>query len=386
MATIGVEKNALAETTDGEEVAELRSHTGTEDDCGIDDEGESEGDPNDAEEQKIKAAIKNGLGGRSAIGQQFARSKTGGLDEKYKKCSDRKQKRNFRIDWARTQLETVRRSKNKSETLTNEKAKGGKYMTEKQIVWEEHDAAEAKRYVEVAKAKGGKWVLYDKSMDRELYWYVQQSRGATYKNEWGLSEEQCTEGPRDKFFGCMEGSPPPSPSPVPKPTPSPKPSPQPPSFIPTGKSKEATSLQVALNGAFKTRDLFEKASAKATALHNQILVDKKWEWANNHKMLSNFLAAKQKCEQEHVELTRDLLSVADAASFKKTRKMDPANLETNFKAFSTDFDVIVKNVNKEMAYLRYMFDARLAADAQWGKKSKGACNRKQPNAKKQKTE
>ncbi len=131
-------------------------------------------DDDDEELKAIKDWANSGANLRSKLGVQFQRDDLGSRDPEY--VGSIKDKRAFRENWARLQLQNVLRSKTKLERLDNKKKEGGKFLSWKQLLAEEKDdVAAASLYAKECRRRGAPWirVLIFGQLKREEFWYSQ---------------------------------------------------------------------------------------------------------------------------------------------------------------------------------------------------------------------
>ena len=84
---------------------------------------------------KLAVTKKKNVPARGPLGLRFNRDPNGGKSPHY--VGNRAQKAQFRLDWAKSIFEDMKRTKTRTESLTNTDGEGGKYLSRKQVTHEE---------------------------------------------------------------------------------------------------------------------------------------------------------------------------------------------------------------------------------------------------------
>ena len=317
---------------------------------------------NDALEQKVPL--------RSAAGLRFARSETGGKSILYK--GSRSEKEQFRVDWAKSQLDRVARSKEKVTSLTNTSLEGGTYMTLRQIVDAEKDETSALAWVAMCEARGGEYVLGSEHViGRVTYWYKQTQRFSKKDDSWSMRESQVSEGthedfetassskPRGRTASAQQSSCVQEKDAVDKDKEGARGKRAHPRKGTHQAAKRVSGLTSAIASAMRVKAKFQESLAMASALSDSVAHDDEWSWANSLAIISDFDKAKSNLTDGRSPVARMILA-SDAKIVKASFEgKDEKVVKEKLTAFEVEVSTLMTSMNHEIQTLRSMHEGRL---------------------------
>ena len=122
----------------------------------------------DAKKSMLEAAISDKLDIRSALGQQFGRSATGGKSDGYREAKTWDAKRKFQKEWCELELENHMAAKTTTQTFRMVDKSKGKYKSLKELAQRE-GINKARNYAQKCIDLGGTWLKWDEMWDHWTY-------------------------------------------------------------------------------------------------------------------------------------------------------------------------------------------------------------------------
>ena len=286
----------------------------------------------DAKQKEVlqQALSADNIDVRSAVWAKFARNATTGIKHNYKQLKTDADRKAFRLDWARRELDTLTHGKRHERSWQRVDTERGRYMTLAKIAEEfgynadpERAMAGAIKYAKKCAALGGKWTWEDTEFsEMSMYLYLNREFREDLTQSWTMYEEYIgrqdkdakqqvsdqSEGktPYQEVSEKIEGK-------KPDHSKDNQSSPR----IQDQVDKAKTGLEKALADAKHWKGRFLAAVAKASALKKSMVVDKSYAKVNSPDNFCDLEQALNAFESKTFELGCDSVLQQDVTAIKK---------------------------------------------------------------------
>ena len=142
-------------------------------------------EPTDAKQKMLEAAVDGKLDMRSALGQQFARSKTGGKSDSYREAKTYAAKKTFQKEWCELELQNHMAAKTTTQTFRMVDKSKGKYKSLQELAQRE-GIEKATHYAQKCIELGETWVEWDAMWDHWTYFEFERTWAQEFSKAWGL--------------------------------------------------------------------------------------------------------------------------------------------------------------------------------------------------------
>ena len=328
--------------------------------------------PQDPKIKQLSAAVTSGdIPSRSALGQQFTRAADGKKDPSYMALKSDRDRRDFRLEWARRKLENMSVGKKHHRSWEEVNSSTATPRTFAAIANDLGYAVDpqsalkgARAYCEKCIRMGGQWTYVDDMTGLTMYQYVTKSSSSSFAQAW-MQYEAFQANEKIDATGQIsttkgESQAPSSPTtPANKRRredvqPAPKAAPQKSSKVSkAASSKGGDCLAGLLSSCAKLKSRYHAICSKTSVLAEQVEKDSTWAWANNANNIGVLKSQVASLKTKVVESKVEAIVLQESRELRATWSPEALQgLCQSFVALTSDVALVESSHNKLLGMYR----------------------------------